>query len=226
MTTAAVVVAAGEGVRLQAGRPKALVELDGVPLVAHAVDRLLHAGIDEVVVVGPAGHLDRTAEVLGSRPATVVAGGATRSASVRHGLAALGDDALVVAVHDAARALTPSAVIAATVEALVDDVVAAAPGLPVTDTLKRVTGAGSVQTVSRDGLVAIQTPQAFRREVLERAHAGGEDASDDLGLVERLLLAGAVSGRIVITEGSPLAIKITYEQDMHVAAALLRLDRS
>lgn len=224
MTVGAVLVAAGEGSRLRADVPKALVALEGTPLVVHALRRLRAGGIATIVVVGHPDHLAATSAVVGDLADLVVAGGATRSASVRHGLAAMPAEVDVVAVHDAARALTPSDVISATVSAVTGDVVAAAPGLAVTDTLKRVAETGRIDTVDREGLVAIQTPQVVRRDVLETAHADGPDASDDLGLVERLVAEGQVAGRIVITEGSALAMKITYEQDLHVAAALLHLD--
>jgi 2-C-methyl-D-erythritol 4-phosphate cytidylyltransferase len=224
VTVGAVLVAAGEGSRLRADLPKALVELEGTPLVVHALRRLRAAGIATIVVVGHPEHLAATSAAVGDLAGRVVAGGSTRSASVRHGLDALPDEVDVVAVHDAARALTPTDVIAAAVTAVAGDVVAAAPGLAVTDTLKRVTASGDVETVDRDGLVAIQTPQVVRRGVLEAAHVDAPDASDDLGLVERLVAEGRVTGRIVITGGSALAMKITYEQDLHVAAALLHLD--
>lgn len=223
MTVGAVLVAAGEGSRLRADVPKALVGLEGTPLVVHALRRLRAGGIATIVVVGHPDRLAATSAAVGDLADRVVAGGATRSASVRHGLDALPVEVDVVAVHDAARALTPSDVIAATVAAVTGDVVAAAPGLAVTDTLKRVS-AGQIDTVDRDGLVAIQTPQVIRRDVLEAAHVDGPDASDDLGLIERLLAEGRATGRIVITPGSALAMKITYKQDLHVAAALLHLD--
>jgi len=219
-----VVAAAGDGTRLGADAPKALIELDGTPLVVHAVRRIREAGVPVVVVVAHPDHVAATRTHVEGMADAVVPGGATRSASVRNGLRSLPDDVTVVVVHDAARALTPAAVIAATVAAVTGDVVAAAPGLAVTDTLKRLTSSGTLQTVDRDGLVAIQTPQVIVREVLDRAHEAAPDASDDLGLVEELIVDGAVAGRIVITEGSPLAMKITYEQDLHVAAALLHMD--
>lgn len=224
MTVGAILVAAGEGSRLRADVPKALVELEGTPLVVHALRRLRAGGITTIVVVGHPDQLAATSAAVGDLADLVVAGGATRSESVRRGLAALPAEVDVVAVHDAARALTPPEVIAAAVAVVTGDIVAAAPGSAVTDTLKRVADTGRIDTVDREGLVAIQTPQVVRRTVLEAAHVDAPDASDDLGLVERLLVEGGAAGRIVITQGSALAMKITYEQDLHVAAALLRLD--
>lgn len=221
----AVLVAAGSGVRLGAGRPKALVEVGGAPLVATAVQRLQAAGAVRVVVVGPPDDLaavHAALDGLDACPVVVVPGGDTRSASVRHGLAAVADldDGDVVAVHDAARAFTPPAVIRAAVAAIADDVVAAAPALAVSDTLKRVEGTTVAGTVDRADLVAVQTPQAFRLDVLRRAHADAGDATDDLALVEGLLANGVVAGRIVTVPGSVLATKVTVPDDVRVLEAL------
>lgn len=222
MSHTSILVAAGSGERLGAQRPKALVEVAGRPLVAHAADRLLAAGTDHLVVVAPADHLP---DVLAALPDTdvevdVVAGGATRAASVRAGLAHVHDTATVVAVHDAARAFAPPDLVRRTVAAVTGDVVAAAPGLPVGDTLKRVDGDTVVATVDRAPLRAVQTPQVFRVEVLRRAHADEGDATDDLALVEALLAAGEVTGRVVVVPGDPAASKVTWPHDLVVVPAL------
>jgi 2-C-methyl-D-erythritol 4-phosphate cytidylyltransferase len=219
----AVVVAAGRGERLGQDRPKALVEVAGRSLVAHTVTRLVAAGIDRIVVVHPSGDEDRFAAGLAAvTPApTLVVGGATRGASVRAGLRALPADVEVVAVHDAARALQPPEVIAAAIAAVAGDVVAAAPAVAVTDTLKRVDGDRVVATVDRAGLVAIQTPQVFRADVLHDAHARGDDATDDLALVERHLSDGPMAGYIMQVAGAALGRKVTYGTDVLVAEALL-----
>jgi 2-C-methyl-D-erythritol 4-phosphate cytidylyltransferase len=107
----------------------------------------------------------------------------------------------LVAVHDAARGLAPADLVARTVEAVAGDVVAAAPALPVADTLKRVDGDTVVATVDRVPLVAVQTPQVFRVDVLRAAHEGDPDATDDLALVERAIADGRVTGRVVVVEG-------------------------
>ncbi|MTV25027.1 NTP transferase domain-containing protein [Nitriliruptoraceae bacterium ZYF776] len=219
----AVVVAAGRGVRLGAERPKALLEVAGRPLVVHAVERVLAAGIDHLVVVHTPGEHAAFAAALRELPATLVEGGATRTASVRAGVAALPPAVDLVAVHDAARAFTPPAVVAATVAAVrdgADDVLGAAPGLPVADTLKRVVDGEVVATVDRDELVAIQTPQTFPRTVLAAALDLGDAATDDLGLVERLRDTGAVTGRLVLVAGSPDALKVTYPEDVAAAERL------
>ncbi len=222
----ALLVAAGSGVRLGAGRPKALVEVGGAPLVATAVRRLQAAGAARVVVVGPPDDLEAVRDALDGLdacPVVIVPGGATRSASVRHGLAEVTDldDGDVVAVHDAARAFTPPDVIRAAAAAVGGDVVAAAPALAVSDTIKRVDGSTVVGTVDRADLVAVQTPQAFRLDVLRRAHSGDGDATDDLALVEGLLARGTVAGRIVTVPGSVLATKVTVPDDVRVLEALI-----
>ncbi len=218
----AVLVAAGSGERLGADVPKALVEVAGRTLVAHAAARLLAAGPRMLVVVAPADHLDDVAAQVPATdvPVEVVPGGATRTASVRAGVDALPDDVAVVAVHDAARAFAPTELVRRTVAAVAGDVVAAAPGLPVGDTLKRVDGDTVTGTVDRTDLVAVQTPQVFRADVLRRAHATGEEATDDLALVELLVAAGEVAGRVVVVPGAVAATKVTWPHDLVVLGAL------
>ena len=147
-------------------------------LVDRAVQRV-SAVSDEVVVVLPA---DTTWD--GPPVTAAVAGGATRSASVRAGLDALRGDLEVVIVHDAARPLASRALFEAVIAAVRAGADAAVPGVAVADTLKRVDGSRVVETVDRDSLVAVQTPQAFRADVLRRAHAADGDATDDAALVE------------------------------------------
>lgn len=222
MNFVAVLVAAGSGQRLGAARPKALVEVAGRPLVAHAAERLLQAGATHLVVVGPPDHLAAILEAIPDSdvPVTVVGGGSTRADSVRAGLGELPADDAVVAIHDAARAFAPPTLIRRTVAAVVGDVLAAAPALPIRDTLKRVEGDRVLATVDRSDLVAVQTPQVFRIEVLRAAHAAGADATDDLALVEDLLTSGAMSGRVVVVEGAAAATKITWPADLALVAAL------
>ena len=164
----AVLPAAGSGVRLGAGVPKAFVGLAGVPMLVRAVDGLLASDVvGHVVVVVPADQVDAAAAMLPGRPATVVAGGADRTASVAAGLAATGTDAEVVLVHDAARPLTPPDVVRRVVGAVRAGAPAVIPVLPVADTVKRVDGAGTVvSTVDRSELRAVQTPQGFRFDAI------------------------------------------------------------
>ena len=228
----AIVVAAGLGERLGAtgaGLPKALVRLDGTSLLEHAVRRLAAAGIEAQVVVHTPGHRDRFAEQVEAvgTDITFVAGGASRSASVRAGFAAIGAATDVVAIHDAARCLTPTDVIARTIAAVAGDVVAAAPGRPVPDTLKRVVEGEVTDTLPRDGVWTIQTPQVVRYDVLEATltHADGRDATDDLALVEDAIAAGVISGRIRVVAGDARALKITEPSDLEIARDLLAADR-
>jgi 2-C-methyl-D-erythritol 4-phosphate cytidylyltransferase len=141
----------------------------------------------------------------------VVAGGATRSASVRAGLAAVPGDADVVLVHDAARPLAGAALFATVVEAVRSGADAVVPAVAVTDTLRRRTGG----LVARDDLVAVQTPQGFRASSLRSAHVGEPEATDDASLVE------AAGGKVVLVDGWPGNLKITHALDLTVAGALL-----
>lgn len=211
-----VVVAAGLGTRLGAGMPKALVPLGGEPLVVHAA-RAAGAvkGLRQLVVVAPATHLEQFRGLVPD--AVVVAGGAERTDSVAAGLAALASEVQVVLVHDAARALAPTALFDAVVTAVRGGYDAVVPGLAVHDTVKQVDDAGLVTaTPDRDGLRAVQTPQGFTRDALQRAHTGGVAATDDAAMVERS------GGRVLVIEGDPRAGKITTAADLQNAASRLR----
>ena len=218
MGTVAVVPAAGSGERLAARVPKAFVEIAGKTLLERAVEGLLESGVvDHVVVAVP---VDKTGDaklILGS-DATVVAGGADRTQSVRLSLDSVGDADWIL-VHDAARALTPAAVITRVVEALHAGRSAVIPVLPLTDTIKAVDASGIViATPERAGLRAVQTPQGFGRELLRQAYerAGEIAVTDDASLIEHL------GGRVQTVEGDPLAFKITTPLDLLLAEALLR----
>lgn len=217
----AIVPAAGSGERLGAARPKALVPVGGVAMVARAVDGLLSSGsVDAVVVVAPVDHLD---EMCAALPAAVrvVPGGPDRVASVALGLAAV-DDAEAVLVHDAARCLCPAVVTRAVVDAVRAGHEAVVPALPVADTVRRVDATGRVVgPVDRNGLLAVQTPQGFTPDVLRRAHATAaasrtvSRATDDAGLVE------ALGGEVITVPGDPRAFKITTPLDLAMADALV-----
>ena len=216
MIAAAIVVAAGSGVRLGADVPKAFVTVEGRTLLEHACARLTDPRIRDLVVVAPPGWVQRAADLTGR---TAVAGGATRQESVDAGLRALGVEADVVLVHDAARAFAPAAVTERVLAALAGGADAAVPGLPVTDTVKRVDGDGAVlATVDRADLVAVQTPQGFRRAALVAAHAhgAGTGATDDASLIE------AAGGTVVVVRGDERALKITVPLDLALAEVLAR----
>lgn len=200
----AIVLAAGRGERF-GGRGKQFERLGGRSLIAWSVETAASC-CDGVVLVVPAGaDLDEQERAAAT---AVVTGGATRSDSVRCGLAAVPDDAEVVVVHDAARPLAPVDVYRRAVDAVRAGADAAVPALPVVDTIKRVEGTTVVDTLDRSVLVAVQTPQAFRASVLRRAHAEGAAATDDAALVE------ALGGSVVVVEGDPRALKVTVPDDL------------
>ncbi|MGN6606076.1 MAG: 2-C-methyl-D-erythritol 4-phosphate cytidylyltransferase [Jatrophihabitans sp.] len=212
MTVAAIVVAAGSGQRLGASVPKAFVEIAGRTLLEHAVEPFLGLPL---VVVAPAALVDSTAALVPR--AAVVPGGTTRQESVARGLDAVPRESRFVLVHDAARAFTPPDVITRVLDALHAGADAVIPALPVSDTIKQVRDGVVVATPDRAGLVAVQTPQGFRRDVLVAAHSGAaaDSATDDAALVE------AQGGRVVVVEGAVEAFKITILDDLRRAEALL-----
>lgn len=207
----AVVVAAGRGERLGEAVPKAFVEVAGRTLLERSLDALRSAGVPHLVAVVPAGLVDGCR--LGD-DVVVVAGGATRQESVAAGLAALPPRVRTVLVHDAARALVPAEVVRRVVAALRSGQRVVVPGLPVADTLRDLERG----PVDRRGVVAVQTPQGFVRDDLERAHAeaSGADATDDAGLVE------ALGVPVHVVTGHPEAFKVTRPLDLLLAEAVLR----
>ena len=220
MSIAAIIPAAGSGQRLGGGTPKAFRQLGGTTMLRRGSDAV-SAAADIIVVAVPAGWCDAAAAALAGAayPVVVVLGGATRQASVAAALAVLPADVDLVLVHDAARPLMPAAVVAAVVAALRAGAAAVVPALAVTDTLKRLDPTGRVTgTVDRAGLAAIQTPQGFRRDVLDRAHRGASSvATDDAALVE------ALGVPVATVPGDPAGLKITTPYDVLVAEALLGL---
>jgi 2-C-methyl-D-erythritol 4-phosphate cytidylyltransferase len=217
----AILVAAGRGERLGLDHPKAFAKLGEDPLLAEPLRRLDDSEwIDAIVLVAPPGWEEPSillAEELGcGKVSACVAGGETRAASVRAGLAEVPADAVAVLVHDAARPLLPAAVIERVLGALGEGWDGVVPGLPVPDTLKRVDDDGAVlETVARDSLYSVQTPQAFPADVLRRAVAAGADATDCAALVE------AAGGRVKVVPGDPLLLKVTTADDLAKIAAWL-----
>lgn len=207
MSTWGIVVAGGTGTRF--GTAKQFESIGGARLVDRAVE-VTATACDEVVVVLPDAY-----PWDGSSVAAAVVGGATRSASVRAGLTAVPPSATIVVVHDAARPMASPALFDAVIGAVRRGADAAVPAVPVPDTVKRVDGDEVVETVSRDGLVAVQTPQAFRADALRAAHAVGADATDDAALIE------AADGRVVIVPGDRANLKVTTPADLVMAVAIL-----
>lgn len=209
----AVVVAAGGGRRF--GGAKQFADLAGRRVVEWSLD-VARSVCDGVVVVVPAENLGDSAacEGLGGVDA-VVAGGGTRSESVRRGLAAVPASAEVIVVHDAARPLARLELWRAVIAAVEAGADAAIPAVAVSDTVKQVGEGGHLVTLDRSKLVAVQTPQAFVARVLRQVHAAGVEATDDAALVE---YAG---GRVELVDGPPDNLKITSRMDLVVAAALI-----
>lgn len=212
----AIVPAAGRGVRLGSG-PKAFVPLCGEPLLRHAVRGLLGSGcVDDVAVAVAASDRDRADESLVGleRRVRFATGGPERTDSVRAALE-LAADAEFVLVHDAARCLTPVAVIRSVVQALRAGHRAVVPVVPVADTVKQVGADGAVRaTIDRSGLRAVQTPQGFAADLLRRAYRQPGAATDDAALVERL------GERVCTVPGHPHAFKITTSLDLRLAASV------
>jgi 2-C-methyl-D-erythritol 4-phosphate cytidylyltransferase len=211
----AVVVAGGSGTRF--GSKKQYALLDGRPVLAWSLDAA-RAACDGVVLVLPVGDASDPGPSWDAD--VVVAGGVTRSDSVRAGLAAVPATARVIAVHDAARPLAGPAIWSAAIDAVRQGADAAVPVVAVTDTIKSVGADGTPVTLDRSGLVAVQTPQAFAADALRSAHRGGRDATDDAALVE------AAGGTGVLVSGHPHNLKVTHPDDLLVATALLPVHRT
>jgi 2-C-methyl-D-erythritol 4-phosphate cytidylyltransferase len=209
----ALIVAAGLGERLGASRPKALVELAGRPLLQWSVDVLSSLSAVERIVVALPPDVEAPKGTVG------VEGGAVRSESVRLALVAAGPGDPVL-VHDAARPLLTAELARATLDALKEGVDAAIAAAPVTDTVKQADSEGVVRrTLDRAGLWAVQTPQVFRRDTLERALDVPEEvlaqATDDAWLIER------AGGRVVVVPSTPENLKVTTALDLDLAELLL-----
>lgn len=242
--TAAVIPAAGRGVRLGPGAPKALRPLSGTPMLVHAVRAMAGSrSVSLVVVVAPPDGADEVRRLLDAYPLSgsltdstdvvVVPGGETRQESVRLGLAAVPEAVTTVLVHDAARPLVPVDTVDAVIAAVRDGAPAVVPALPLADTVKQVeprTGdrAGEpepvVGTPERALLRAVQTPQGFDRATLAAAHEKialeGDGATDDAGMVERLGV------EVVVVPGHEEAFKVTRPLDLVLAEAVLARRRA
>jgi 2-C-methyl-D-erythritol 4-phosphate cytidylyltransferase len=219
-----VLVAAGSGERLGADRPKAFAGLAGRPLLAESLERLDACDwIDAIVVAAPPGWEEPAIllaeEIVASKVSAVVTGGPSRAESVRLALAEVPGDALVVLVHDAARPLVGDAVVERLLARLAEGVDGVVPGLAIGDTVKRVDSGLVVETVERDTLVAVQTPQAFVADRLRAAYGGDlGGATDCASLVER------AGGRVAVVAGDARLVKVTTADDLALAARLLETD--
>jgi 2-C-methyl-D-erythritol 4-phosphate cytidylyltransferase len=217
----AIVAAAGSGDRLGADRPKAFVRLGELPLLAECLGRLeASEWVDAIVVAAPPGWEEPAillAEELGAgKVSACIAGGNSRAESVRLALAEVPAEAAVVVVHDAARPFLPADVIGRVLGPLSEGWDGVVPALPVADTVKRVEGERVVETLPRDQLVTVQTPQAFVAPVLREAAADGAEAGDCAALVE------ARGGRVKVVAGDRRLLKVTTQEDLELVASWLR----
>ncbi len=217
MSVYAILVCGGSGTRMGADRNKTLLPVGGVPACVRAGRTLLKA-VDGLVAVVRAGEeplFRETFEQYHLPVRAVVTGGDTRQQSVRHGLDALPEDCDVVLVHDGARALVDEDTVRRVI-ASVRDCGTGVAAIPVTDTVKRADESRNVQdTLDRNGLWLMQTPQGFRRELLVRAHEQAkDDRTDDAALVE------ALGEPVRLVMGSPRNIKLTTQEDRKMAELL------
>ena len=220
MSVWAILAAAGRGDRLGLDRPKAFAPLNERPLIAESLERLDASDwIEGIVVAAPPDWEEPcilvAEEVAAGKVAETVTGGETRSESVRNALAQVPEQAAVVLVHDAARPLVTEEVIERVVTALEEGWDGAVPSLPVSDTVKRVEGEAVAETIDREGLVIVQTPQAFVAGIFRRAVESGGEAGDCAALVE------AAGGRVRAVPGDPRLLKITGPSDLELVESWL-----
>ena len=209
--TAAIIAAAGMGHRLGANLPKSLVKLLDKTLVEHAVANLSPV-CQLIIVTAPKGYEAQYTKILGDQ-VSVITGGVLRSDSIRLAMSKIPANYEYVLVHDAARALASTTLASSVLNQLIQGEQAVIPALDVIDTIKEVDNNGYVRnTLNRESLKIIQTPQGFSRSVLERAHQASEDATDDAALVEALGIA------VKVVAGEQCALKITTPSD--IASAL------
>ena len=217
--TGLILAAAGSGRRLGAGVPKAFVKLAGEAMLVRSARSFVEALPSvEIVVAAPPGHEARARRLLeraglSRNLRAVVAGGRSRQESVLNALRALGPAAGVVLIHDAARPLVNPGLILRVARAAREHG-AAVPCVPLADTVKEVTRGHVRRTLDRSRLVAAQTPQGFRRELLEKAfrragRRGLPAATDDASLVERI-----VPGGVCVVEGDRANVKVTTPEDL------------
>jgi 2-C-methyl-D-erythritol 4-phosphate cytidylyltransferase len=221
MSVWAVLAAAGRGERLGSDRPKAFARLGGRPLLAESLQRLEESGwIDAIVIAAPPDWEEPSIlvaeEIAATKVSSAVTGGQSRSESVRLALAEVPEEAAVVLVHDAARPVLPEEVIERVLTPLSEGWDGVVPVLPLADTVKRVEGDRVVETLPRDDLVAVQTPQAFLADTLRQAVSGDvSSATDCASLVE------ARGGRVKVVEGDPRLLKVTDDEDLALVESWL-----
>jgi 2-C-methyl-D-erythritol 4-phosphate cytidylyltransferase / 2-C-methyl-D-erythritol 2,4-cyclodiphosphate synthase len=214
MAFSALIVAAGQGERAGSGAPKQWRRLRGREVLLWSVDAMARAGAAQIVVVVAADRVDPCRNLLAGRPAVTVQGGATRTASVRAGLQAIGAHDFVL-IHDSARPGLTAAHIPPLLQALEHGADGAAPALPLADALHRSDGGG---VIDRAGLVRAQTPQAFHNALIKRAYDG---IPSDAVFADDIAVAQAAGARIVFTPGDIRLMKLTYPEDFATMERML-----
>lgn len=219
-TVSAIIVAAGSGTRMKISTRKQLVEINDVPVIVHTLKAFEKTDIiDEIIVVTKEDDIlsiwDMAKEFGISKITNIVKGGSTRTDSVKNGLAASKGD--IVAIHDGVRPCIKSVHIESTVKKAMETG-AAALGCPVTDTLKKVDENGFItDTVSREGLWAIQTPQVFKKELLLKAY----DEGDIQGATDDCMLLESIGVKVTMVEGDRSNIKVTVQDDIDIVSSIL-----
>ena len=229
----ALIAAAGQGTRLGAEVPKAYVELRGRTLLERSVRALLASGVvDEVIVLVSPDMEPEAARIIGridtagakgatnAAPIRLVHGGSERADSVWAGLQAIPDDDAVVLIHDAARALTPPAMVRGVAKRVLEGAPAAVPVVPVADTIKEVAADAVVSTPDRSRLRAVQTPQAFRLPALRQANLDYWAEQPEFTATDDASLMEWHGERVATVPGDTLAFKITTPIDLTLAHAL------
>ena len=229
----ALIAAAGQGTRLGAEVPKAYVELRGRTLLERSVRALLASGVvDEVIVLVSPDMEAEAARIIGridavgatgaasAAPIRLVHGGSERADSVWAGLQAIPDEDAVVLIHDAARALTPPAMVRGVAKRVLEGAPAAVPVVPVADTIKEVADDTVLSTPDRSRLRAVQTPQAFRLSALRQANLDYWAQQPEFTATDDASLMEWHGERVATVPGDTLAFKITTPIDLTLAHAL------
>jgi 2-C-methyl-D-erythritol 4-phosphate cytidylyltransferase len=222
----AILAAAGRGDRLGLDRPKAFAPLNDRPLVAETLERLDASDwIDGIVVAAPPEWEEPcilvAEEVAAGKVAATVTGGESRSESVRAALVEVPEEVAVVLVHDCARPLVTDVVIERVLTGLADGWDAAVPGLPIADAVKRGDGDAVVETLEREGLVTVQTPQAFVASALRDALSDPTLQQTVARSLDCASLVEARGGRVRVVEGDPQLLKVTEPADLERVAGWL-----
>ena len=215
-----IIVAAGSGVRLGATVPKAFVRLNGKPMVEYSLQAFQECkSVAEIILVKPAFYPINGLRYFDKYPklSAIVSGGKERLDSVRAGLNMVSPDSKVILIHDAARPLIRAEQITAVARAA-EKYGAAILALPVTDTVKKVRGSRITGTVDRSQLWKAQTPQGFKKSLLQRSHFNRKNipATDDSQLVEM------INGKVHLVPGDDSNIKVTTPFDLEIASWLLK----